>query len=76
MKALALLLLPVAVAAQPVEIPAEIVEQCKRDGCVIIMPEGTVIPKEVINQAILEAQQNAFNEGAKRGVASCKRRDV
>lgn len=70
-KLIPLILIPAAVA-QPIEIPAEIVEQCKKEGCVIVLPEGYVISKEKIDEHIKALQLRAYVEGKN----TCKRKDI
>ena len=65
-------LVAVSASAQ-VTIPKDVMEQCLKDGgCIIVMPDGIVIPKPVFEAKLQEFQQQAYIAGAQ----TCKRKDV
>lgn len=50
--------------AQAVEIPDELIEQCTSiGGCAVLVPDGKVIPLQVLQQQIQDALQEAYKAG-------------
>lgn len=67
-KLLALLLIPTAALAEPVTITEDVVKACAEvGGCVVILPDGMIIPRPQFDQVLKEMQQNAYRVGVEVG---------
>lgn len=52
-------------------------DDCAKDGgCVLMIPDGTLIPAKVLNEMVIELQRRAYEMGLTEGGKLCKRKDV
>lgn len=71
------LLYGTAVHAEDWKIDQKTRDECaKVGGCVLTIPDGHLIPVEVLNEMIKQVQRQAFEMGVHEGSSTCKRTNV
>lgn len=63
-----------AVYAEDWKIDKKTRDECaKAGGCVLTIPDGHLIPMQVLNEMVKDAQRQAFEMGVHEGSKTCKR---
>ena len=66
-----------SVCAEDWKIDQKTRDECaKIGGCVLTIPDGHLIPVEVLNEMIKQVQRQAFEMGVHEGSSTCKRTNI